>query len=625
MALQNNPQSESGRSEQIISQFLLKSLHIVLDSRIPSLRPHDHSGDLTPVSRVRKSDRWFNLALGERPAALENLNFWHRNVMDPMIIDVILVHDESTSSAVDEFYSTSGMDASAETVIERWIVQYESRTTVPQLLESPASYKKMYKKSIILLRSLHSTLRLLPAYRIFRQLCSSNQTYNFDIIYKVSSFSEPFSRAEEDAMKHYSFVPIEAPPGRLCISVTYRPTLSDFNLEPSALLPPQIITDYVGSPATDPLKIFSSTEKGVQPTSFPLRGTRSPSSAPFQRPHSWTSGIHRAAPFSQNHHLGGSPTAYRSSHLPSDYPISPPDFYGHKIQGYRPPTHKKGISFDEYPLSPPFSSSPTPSPPTYSSGGNLLQNRLRSGSAPVSIPLPMMGRNHRYLTPNFSDPNRHSLPPMSPRSTKPDLSSQESPSGSRSFRKADILKAGELYSGLTNLYLGQKVFKDSKDDSGRFTGLVSSSGSPKIGFSRSSSRLSFQDDLDDCDFSCPFAVDDVDSSDTQNRSLEGKETTESTSQVFSSSRKSQDAAVGVLVHMLRTAPPLRQDHSCYSSNSPSELEGEASAASGFFVPRRTADALAELRSYREMKDLLLSQSGTSLVNKEESKPADFVG
>ena len=61
------------------------------------------------------------------------------------------------------------------------------------------------------------------------------------------------------------------------------------------------------------------------------------------------------------------------------------------------------------------------------------------------------------------------------------------------------------------------MFKDSKDDSGRFSGLVSSSGSPRIGFSRSSSRLSFQDDLDDNEFSCPFAVDDVDTSDFQTR------------------------------------------------------------------------------------------------------------
>lgn len=59
--------------------------------------------------------------------------------------------------------------------------------------------------------------------------------------------------------------------------------------------------------------------------------------------------------------------------------------------------------------------------------------------------------------------------------------------------------------------------KDSKDDSGRFSGLLSSSGSPRVGFSRSSSRLSFQDDLDGFEFSCPFDVDDVDTSDSQVR------------------------------------------------------------------------------------------------------------
>ena len=64
------------------------------------------------------------------------------------------------------------------------------------------------------------------------------------------------------------------------------------------------------------------------------------------------------------------------------------------------------------------------------------------------------------------------------------------------------------------------MLKDSKDDSGRFSGLLSSSGSPRIDFSRSSSRLSFQDDLDDGDFSCPFDVDDVDTSDSHARYFE---------------------------------------------------------------------------------------------------------
>lgn len=49
--------------------------------------------------------------------------------------------------------------------------------------------------------------------------------------------------------------------------------------------------------------------------------------------------------------------------------------------------------------------------------------------------------------------------------------------------------------------------------------MFSSSGSPRFGFSRSSSRLSIQDYLEDGDFSCPFAftVDDVDTTDSQTR------------------------------------------------------------------------------------------------------------
>lgn len=86
------------------------------------------------------------------------------------------------------------------------------------------------------------------------------------------------------------------------------------------------------------------------------------------------------------------------------------------------------------------------------------------------------------------------------------------------------------------------------------------------------------------------------------QNLDGKRSSEFT--------KSQDAAVGALVHMLRTAPPLRQDSSCYSSqSSKTELEGEVGAISSG-LPRKTSDALEELRSYKDMKDLLLSKSGT---------------
>lgn len=85
-------------------------------------------------------------------------------------------------------------------------------------------------------------------------------------------------------------------------------------------------------------------------------------------------------------------------------------------------------------------------------------------------------------------------------------------------------------------------------------------------------------------------------------------------------KKSQDAAVGALVHMLKTAPPLRQE-SCYynTQSSKTEFEGEVGAASEFFKPRKTSDAFEELKVYRQMKDLLLSKSAAHLVGKEKTE------
>ncbi|MFS8018330.1 hypothetical protein Hanom_Chr15g01390811 [Helianthus anomalus] len=63
-------------------------------------------------------------------------------------------------------------------------------------------------------------------------------------------------------------------------------------------------------------------------------------------------------------------------------------------------------------------------------------------------------------------------------------------------------------SGSANHYSSShKVSRDNKDDSGRFSALLSSSsGSPRIGLSRSSSRLSPQDELDDIDFSSRICI-----------------------------------------------------------------------------------------------------------------------
>lgn len=191
----------------------------------------------------------------------------------------------------------------------------------------------------------------------------------------------------------------------------------------------------------------TSSEKGHS-ISFQTRGRQSAPPSPFQRPHSWSSGLQRELSSQQSQPYSASPPLYRS---PYEYSSSPTEAYIQRNQNQRFTANQKAPC-DEI-LSPPFSSSPSPSPPTKSV--IPFHNRRHPETAPMSIPHPMIARSPRYLSPNLSDPNRNSLPPLSPRNTKYDSSSHESPSGIRSIRRLDSTRTGEMSNTPTNA--GPKV------------------------------------------------------------------------------------------------------------------------------------------------------------------------
>ncbi|XP_042481860.1 autophagy-related protein 13b [Macadamia integrifolia] len=658
---QSNLHSEPAKIEQIITEFFAKSLHIIIESRSPCVSSRNYSGEqtlsspspsssLSSSSSIRTRDKWFNLALRDCPEALENGDLWRQSNLEPMVVDVILVQRQTdwdvnrcspkrdlvrNLSLKERFPNcwNSGQEdypqeMKSEKIIERWVVQYESRRS----RDSSSSGSKrtggtnshsLYKKSLILLRSLYLTVRLLPAYKVFRELNSSGQIRSFSLAHRVCSFVEPFTRGEEAEMQKFVFGSVDISCGRLSLSVLYHPTLSTVGLEPSTPLSPQFIPDYVGSPTTDPLKRFPS----------PLIGLTPHGSAAFARRHSWSYDLFKAsAPsgspspsptYSEPHAL---PSNSNSNRLPPlSFPRHPPET----------PISHKNASFDEYWPSPTMSASPSPSPPTHYPGSHLSKVLLRSESAPVSIPAAKLGRSPGV-------PNSHILPPSpSPKNTRP---------GSSQIDNARTpMKFGEVQ-------VGSSIHKMSfgKDEAGNLSGAkISSNSSPRISFSRSSSRLSFQDDFDDSDF-CPFAVDDDDIVDPHTRaeSFDGKG---NLNEPFESggllpAKKSQDAAVGVLVQMLKTAPPLRHDFSNSirasqaskpetqsksiqepdrRSNSEAGVVQNASSyesltSSGLLMSKTTADALEELRSYREMKDLLLSQGSASQALASDVPAAETV-
>ncbi|CAA2956900.1 autophagy-related 13b-like [Olea europaea subsp. europaea] len=626
--------SEPAKMEQIITEFFAKGLHIILESRCPYVSSRNYSCEQvlsspSPSSSSSSSssfwprDKWFNLSLRDCPAALENIDLWRQSNLEPMIIDVILVqrpvnndqiisssksgHARNFSGKERVYYSSDneefGSDTKREKIIERWVLQYESkRSGVSSGSKRSTCYSHiLFNKLILLMRSLYATVRLLPAYKLFRDLNSSAQIRRYNLGHRVSSFVEPFTRIEEADMQRFVFTPVDTSCGRLCLSVLYHSSVLDVSSEPSTPISPQVIQEYVGSPLAEPLRKFSSRPMSQM----------SPASAPFGRRHSWGYDLYRASSPLLN--PSPSPT-YSESYASVSKQRSrlPPASLPRQLSENTPAIHVKNPSFDEYWPSPTFTPSPSASPPIYIPGSHVSNVLLRSESAPVSIPI----SSRAGIS---SLPNNQMLPPSPPmKATRSSVVKTDARSG--------------LYKTSST---ADKLLSFEKDEVGRMSRVESSSNiSPPKSFSRSSSRFSYQDDYDDSEFSGPFVVDDDDMTDLGTRpgsfDQPGHPSGSREKGSLFPVRKSQHAAVGTLVQMLKKAPSLHQDISVTSnllqgskhempknsnqdpdeiSSTPREQQSTSVnfASSGLVSPKTTAGALEELCEYKEMKNSMLKQ------------------
>ncbi|CAN6235765.1 unnamed protein product [Urochloa humidicola] len=294
-------------AELMVEQFHLKVLHAVLAVRTP--RP---LAAAAAAPSFRRRDRWFHLPLHDPPPPPEAADRLEPLAPgEPLVVDVLLCPAGGGA----------GAEAGGE-VVERWTVACEPWQDAAAGEE--VAVNRAYKHCFTLLRSVYAVLRILPAYRVFRRLCA-NHSYNYEMVHRVETFAEPFSRAHEAAMRTHSFGPVETQLGRLLVSVQYLPSLAAFNLEITSFL---IIPDYVGSPAAEPMR------------PFPASLTEFPPSYQQQRPHSW----------------------------------APPVFWPHS------PAQQARSSPPQV-----FYASPTPSPPHFP-GGYLHRRLIRGQSAPMPIP-----------------------------------------------------------------------------------------------------------------------------------------------------------------------------------------------------------------------------------------------
>ncbi|KAK9823656.1 hypothetical protein WJX72_004459 [[Myrmecia] bisecta] len=210
--------TERQKVDQIVGECFIKAAQIILNAR--TLQGNRSSPSDQPPKKC-----WFNLDIEDAGPAARDIEPWRRDTSAPLVLEIYL--------------QPWGANEAAEARMSL------SRSQLSRL-DPPAIYKRM----VIMLRSLYSYVRVLPAYRMYRA-SKRNRGNSFSLSYRLSrgrsAEAGPGSRIGS-RMQTFPFTPIETPYGSMRMGVDYAPSATVTILEQTTSAPalPQIISDYIG-------------------------------------------------------------------------------------------------------------------------------------------------------------------------------------------------------------------------------------------------------------------------------------------------------------------------------------------------------------------------------------------
>ncbi|GMH43670.1 hypothetical protein BSKO_11592 [Bryopsis sp. KO-2023] len=280
------------RDAEVISVYaghcLVKCANVVLSSRIFSLNR------IPPDERAKK---WFSLAVEEVEPAVKELAQWRSDPRQPLAVEIFLRSNNCTAS--------SEKDSAVEpddVLLERWLLAYDASAPASSLAGSACldgldevrmDKHSVYKKMVILTRSLYSYLRILPAYRLYRA-GQNAESRTYDLIYRLSSGEIPSLPIEDSGVQfnHFSFSDLATPSGSLSVQVHYRPSSTIGVLEETTQTQalPRIISDYINTPR-QLQSLSASVHKAPVVASAGLSpsGTHGGAQPPMLHRNSWSS------------------------------------------------------------------------------------------------------------------------------------------------------------------------------------------------------------------------------------------------------------------------------------------------------------------------------------------------
>ncbi|KAF2227619.1 autophagy-related protein 13, partial [Elsinoe ampelina] len=235
--------------------FFSKAALIVLNARVNLPPSQTRDGEI-------RTDKWFNTWIRDTNVLSQDLNEWKNmeaaqrlppSLAVEFYIDLnqhpqnqalVAIDDDhkrwDVAKSLDGHARTQNLASTPKTVVyERWTISLEDASTLPASQLSDAA-PNIYKKGVVLLRSLYTYARLLPGWKFSRRI--SKQAGNGVLpkpkfrlvkgpIHPVADTLElPLTNDPGSVTEDYNFTRLPCAFGALRISVKYR-TNCNFELD----------------------------------------------------------------------------------------------------------------------------------------------------------------------------------------------------------------------------------------------------------------------------------------------------------------------------------------------------------------------------------------------------------
>ncbi|EON68596.1 hypothetical protein W97_07854 [Coniosporium apollinis CBS 100218] len=243
---------ENNKLNQVIRQFHVKAALTITSLRISHPPSFNNEG-------ARRYNKWFNVVIEETDALLDDLAEWRQaNVIEArtprLLVEIYLdledlapnqtlvildqddkawdVREALNQSADFNPKPTRLPEKLTQVVLERWCIEVGDRVvTDPETPQDPLP--NVYKRGVVLFRSLYTQCLLLPASKYYRNIAKLPATIpSLRPKYRISNgeFKSPrrdtlnlaLHPTQEPVTDSYRFSPSKSPVGPLCVSVDYR-------------------------------------------------------------------------------------------------------------------------------------------------------------------------------------------------------------------------------------------------------------------------------------------------------------------------------------------------------------------------------------------------------------------